>query len=88
MKKLTSTQNDCCRQKFSTKAMARKLLVEENTPRSAYHRQGHYLGMRPVKLPNGRLLWDVEEVEHLLLTGDAPISKENDESPNNHGEIE
>ena len=27
--------------------------------------KGHYLGERPVKLPNGRLLWDASAVERL-----------------------
>jgi hypothetical protein len=27
--------------------------------------KGHYLGERPVKLPNGRLLWDAAAVQRL-----------------------
>lgn len=27
--------------------------------------KGHYLGERPAKLPNGRLLWDASAIERL-----------------------
>lgn len=56
--------------KISTEEMAARLLVESQTPRASLCRNGHYLGMRPVKLPNGRLLWDAAEVER-LATGEV-----------------
>lgn len=28
--------------------------------------KGHFLGLRPVKLQNGRLLWNIKEVEELV----------------------
>lgn len=52
-------------EKISTEAMAARLLVEPQTPRASLCRNGHYMGLRPVKLPNGRLLWDAAEVERL-----------------------
>lgn len=36
--------------------------------RASLCRRGHWLGMKPVKLPNGRLLWPLAEI-HALLGG-------------------
>ncbi len=52
--------------KLSTKKYAEKLHVVPQTVRAGYCRNGNYLGMRPIKLPNGRLLWDADELECLL----------------------
>ncbi len=27
---------------------------------------GHYMGIRPIKLPNGRLMWSKEEIQHII----------------------
>lgn len=51
--------------KLSTEEAAAKLRAEPQTPRASLCRLGHWMGMRPVKLPNGRLLWDAAEVERL-----------------------
>jgi len=51
--------------KLSTEEAAARLRMAPQTPRASLHRLGHWLGMRPVKLPNGRLLWDAAEVERL-----------------------
>lgn len=51
--------------KLSTKEAATKLRAAQQTPRASLCRLGHWLGMRPVKLPSGRLLWDAAEVERL-----------------------
>lgn len=51
--------------KLSTEEAAAKLRAAPQTPRASLCRLGHWLGMRPVKLPNGRLLWDAAEVERL-----------------------
>lgn len=58
---LTSRQGT----KLSTEATANRFWVEPQTLRASLCRNGHYMGMRPVKLPNGRLLWDAAEVERL-----------------------
>lgn len=52
--------------KHTTEEAASQLRVEQQTLRAALCRNGHYLGMRPVKLPNGKLLWDAAEVQRLL----------------------
>lgn len=51
--------------KLTTKEAATKLRAAPKTPLVSLCRLGHWLGMRPVKLPNGRLLWDAAEVERL-----------------------
>lgn len=51
--------------KLTTEELAAVLRCKPQTPRAALCRQGHYMGMRPVKTPNGRLLWDADEVERL-----------------------
>ena len=52
--------------KLSTEELAAVLRIAPQTPRAGLCRNGHYLGMRPVKLPNGKLLWDAAEVERLI----------------------
>lgn len=52
--------------KLSTEQLAVLMHVKPNSIRSAFCRQGHYMGMVPVKLPNRRLLWDVAQVQTLL----------------------
>jgi hypothetical protein len=56
--------------KISTEELAARLLVKEQTIRAGLCRDGHYLGLRPVKLANRRLLWDADEVE-ALTSGEA-----------------
>ena len=53
-------------EKLSTEELAAKFRVAIQTPRASLCRKGHYLGLRPVKLPNGKLLWDASEVARLL----------------------
>ena len=51
--------------KLSTEEAAAALRSAPQTPRASLCRLGHWMGMRPVKLPNGRLLWDAAEVQRL-----------------------
>ncbi len=51
--------------KLDTAEAASVLRVKPQTLRRALCLQGHYFGMRPVKLPNGRLLWDVADLDRL-----------------------
>jgi hypothetical protein len=52
--------------KLTTEEVAGKLRNVPQTIRAGLCRNGHYMGLRPVKLPNGKLLWDAAEVERLL----------------------
>jgi hypothetical protein len=52
--------------KISTGALAAKFHAEPQTPRASFCRHGHWMGIVPTKLPNGRLLWDEAEADALL----------------------
>ncbi len=52
--------------KLTTDELAERLRVKPQTIRGGLCRDGHYLGLHPVKLPNRRLLWDPAEVRALI----------------------
>lgn len=56
------------RQYLSTEAAAARLGVKPNTIRSGLCRNGHYLNIRPVKLPNRLLVWPAEQIDGLLIS--------------------
>lgn len=58
---------------YPTEIAAAMLGAAPQTPRASLCRRGHWLGMRPTKLPNGRLLWPVAEIER-LLAGDVKVA--------------
>ncbi len=51
---------------YSTEELAALTRVQAKSIRVALCRSGHYCGLRPVKLPNRRLLWRAEDVARLL----------------------
>jgi hypothetical protein len=53
---------------ISTKEFAGLFRVKSATVRRSYCVNGHYLSMRPVKLPSGRLLWPNNLAQQLLQT--------------------
>ncbi len=55
---------------FSTEQFAELVKVKASTIRRGLCVDGHYMGVRPVKLPNGRLIWPSEPVDK-LLNGEA-----------------
>ena len=71
MKQVTTAPTAQAGAKLSTEEAAAKLRSASQTPRASLCRLGHWMGMRPVKLPNGRLLWDAAEVERLASGGVA-----------------
>lgn len=52
--------------KLSTEELASLGKVVPQSIRAAVCRNGHWLGMRPVKLANRRLLWDASEAARVL----------------------
>lgn len=50
---------------FAAALRSAGLPVQSQSIRRYLCEKGHYLGERPVKLPNGRLLWDASAVERL-----------------------
>lgn len=65
MKQFAKSPSHSSGTKLSTEEAAATLRVASQTPRASLCRLGHWMGMRPVKLPNGRLLWDAAEVQRL-----------------------
>lgn len=51
--------------RLATAEAAAVLRVRPQTLRRALCLNGHYLGVRPTKLPNGRLLWDASALDRL-----------------------
>jgi hypothetical protein len=51
---------------YTTNHTAAALGVVPHTLRVSCSKHGHYLGIRPVKLPNGRLLWPADQVDALV----------------------
>lgn len=47
---------------LTTRELADLARVNTESVFLAHRRQGHYLGVAPIKLPNGRLLWPRDEV--------------------------
>lgn len=50
---------------YSTDETAAFFKVKPQTVRAGLCRDGHYMGMRPLKLPNRLLLWPADAVERL-----------------------
>lgn len=55
-------------QTIQTSALAQRLGYKSTSIRTAVWRNGHFNGIKPVKLPNGRLLWPVDAVERLTAS--------------------
>ena len=51
---------------LDTENAAIQLGVKPPTLRHGLCLKGHYFGIRPVKMPNGRLLWPTDAIERLL----------------------
>lgn len=50
---------------YSTAQAAAALHIKAQTLRAALCRDGHYFGIRPIKLPNRMLAWPVEAIERV-----------------------
>lgn len=57
--------------KLSTDELAAIYKVRPQSIRAAICRHGHWLGLRPIKLANRRLLWDAAEAAEMLNGGGA-----------------
>ena len=51
---------------YSTEELAKLLLVQPQTIRASFCRNGSYYGLMPVKLPNRRLIWSADAVNAML----------------------
>lgn len=63
------------RDHISTEELAAILAIDPQSIRKRHSTDGSYLGIRPTKLPNRRLLWPVTEVRRLLSGGDRDLAK-------------
>ncbi len=52
--------------KLSTEELAACGRVVPQSIRASVCRKGHWNGLRPIKLPSGKLLWDAEEAARVL----------------------
>ncbi len=55
------------RRHLSTEEVAARLLVRPQTVRRSLCINGEYMGLRPVKLANRRLLWNAAAVDALVM---------------------
>ncbi|MEF8730283.1 MAG: hypothetical protein V5B34_19105 [Accumulibacter sp.] len=51
---------------LTTDELAARFSVSPQTPRASFCRFGHWMGLVPVKLPNGRLLWSADQADALI----------------------
>lgn len=51
---------------LTTEDVAAMFSVKAESVRGALSRKGHYYGIKPHKLPNGRLVWSADEVQKAL----------------------
>lgn len=54
---------------FTTEQLAEQSQIKAQSLRAAFCRDGHWCGIRPIKLPNRRLLWPADAVNALLSGG-------------------
>jgi hypothetical protein len=62
------------RRHVSTDEFADRVLVLPETILKCHSRTGQYAGIRPVRLPNRRLAWPVDEIERLFETHNLTTS--------------
>jgi len=53
---------------LTTEQLAAQLGLKAASIRSALCRDGHYFGLRPRKMPNGRLIWPADPTDRLTST--------------------
>lgn len=53
------------RYRLSTEQFAAQHLVQPQTVRKSYSENGSYHGVRPVRLPNRRLLWPADSISRI-----------------------
>ncbi len=61
---------------LTTNELAAQLCIAPQTLRAALCRSGSYFGIRPAKLPGGRLLWPDDTLTRLTNSGPTPERSE------------
>lgn len=62
-------------QTIQTAALAQRIGYKPASIRTSVWRNGHFHGIRPFRLPNGRLLWPADAVERLLAGNEGEGAK-------------
>ncbi|MFM0626267.1 DNA-binding protein [Paraburkholderia xenovorans] len=60
-----TTPSPYAQQLISTEELAARLALRPHSIRKRYCQTGAYFCLRPLKLPNGRLMWPADSVEQL-----------------------
>lgn len=55
---------------LTTEQLADLLTMHPQSIRKRFSQTGSYFGLRPLKLPNGKLRWPSDSVEQLLLNAE------------------
>ena len=50
----------------TTEKMGELIGIKATSIRAAYCQNGSYFGIIPTKMPNGRLMWDLEKIENFI----------------------
>ncbi|CAJ9622558.1 putative flavin-containing monooxygenase [Burkholderia pseudomallei] len=58
---------------LTTNRLAQRLGLQPDTLRVALCRRGSYFGVKPTKLPNGRLVWPHDTVERIVALYSASV---------------
>lgn len=54
---------------MNTRKLADAFGIKPESIRTHYYRHGHYYGLKPSRLPNGRLLWPEDSIQRLRTSG-------------------
>ena len=60
--------NTYIQQSLTTEQFAKSVHGKPNTIRTRLCKTGSYYGIKPIKLPSGRLLWPADAVQALLAS--------------------
>jgi len=59
------------RRALTTDELAALLSIRPQSIRKRYCQTGAYFSLRPLKMPNGRLMWPADALEQLMGGGEA-----------------
>ncbi|MCX9155882.1 DNA-binding protein [Niveibacterium sp. 24ML] len=60
---------------ITTEQLAEALGLKAQSLRAAVCREGHYYGLRPRRLPNGRLMWPSDSLQRLIHPRAVEVAK-------------
>ena len=60
---------------FTTGQLAHALSMQADSVRKRYWQTGSYFGVRPAKLPNGKLWWPADSLDRLLQASTTAVRR-------------